>query len=200
MRLAPSFCALLCAALVSADMRAASIYIQPLTTNPTVAAAATAPSLLAEIRYDGLEPSSPEVAAYEAPDIPDGTSLVRISIYDAKEKAWASSASVASVDNFRKGYSPRFVLSVDAAGNYLGVACRGVRIDAGATRDFGPRAAVVVSGAGKQPELNKPVVLSPEGRKVPPPEEKTFLQKYWWLIGIALVMLLTGGGGGEQKQ
>ncbi len=163
------------AALARADMRAASIYVQPVVAASESSAAA--PSLVAEIRYDTLEPSNSEVASYEAPDIPAEAALVRVGVYDARAGAWASSTSVAAADNFAKGYSPHFVLSLDGRGGYLGVACRGVRIDAGATRDFGPQAVVAVSAAGKQPELNKPVVLSPEGRKVAPPEEKSLLQR-----------------------
>lgn len=75
---------------------------------------------------------------------------------------------------------------------------RGVKIDAGHTRDFGPQALVVVTSAGKQPDLNKPVVLSPEGRKVQPEAEKSFLQKYWWAIAIGAVLVM-GGGGGDGK-
>ncbi len=36
---------------------------------------------------------------------------------------------------------------------------------------------VVAAEQGRQPALNKPVVLSPEGKKVAPTEEKAFLQK-----------------------
>lgn len=31
---------------------------------------------------------------------------------------------------------------------------------------FGPQARLLVAGKGKQPELKKPIVLSPEGKKV----------------------------------
>lgn len=71
----------------------------------------------------------------------------------------------------------------------LGASVKGVKIDAGHTRDFGPQAVVVVQGAGKQPDLNKPVVLSPEGRKVQPEAEKSFLQKY---VQGSLGVLLSG--------
>ncbi len=119
------------------------------------------------------------MAAFEAPDIPADAALVRIGVYDAAGAGrWVSATTVAAAANFAKGYSPHFVLSVSDGGHYLSAAVRGVRIDAGATRDFGPQAVVVATGPGSQPELNKPVVLSPEGKKVAPPEEKTFLQKY----------------------
>jgi len=172
MRLLSLASALLWAALARADVRSASVYIQPVGST-------AAPSLLAEIKYDVLEPSSAEVSSFEAPELPEDASLVRIGIYDTKTKSWISSTSVASVDNFSKGYSPHFVLSVDGQGNYLGASCKGVLVDAGVTRDFGPQVAVIASTPGKQPELNKPVVLSPEGRTVEPPEEKSLLQKYF---------------------
>lgn len=104
--------------------------------------------------------------------------LLRVGIYDPSARAWTSSTSVASADNFGKGYSPQILLSVDArTGDVVGAALKGVRIDAGQTRDFGPRAVVLVDAPGKQPELNKPVVLAPNGKKVEPEPEKTMLQK-----------------------
>lgn len=80
------------------------------------------------------------------------------------------------MDNFGKGYSPTLILSVDQKGDAFGAALKGVRIDAGQTRDFGPQALLLVTEPGKQPELNKPIVLSPEGKTVVP-EEKSFFQK-----------------------
>ncbi|KAL2137965.1 hypothetical protein VTI28DRAFT_7755 [Corynascus sepedonium] len=191
----------------------AAIFVQPLSND------AAPPALLAEIAIpDSLarpgttvaeEDDSPveaEVISYSAPDLPDSddsdyddsaNNLVRIGIYDPFSHAWVSSTSVASAANFAKGYAPRFTLAVDAQGRYLGVTCRGVAIDAGVTRDFGPQAVVVRTAAGKQPALGKPVVLTPEGRKVGQGEEKTFLQKYWWVLAIGAVLSLTGGG--DQK-
>ncbi|KAK0639289.1 hypothetical protein B0T16DRAFT_422833 [Cercophora newfieldiana] len=173
------------------------IFIQPITVPET------APALLIEISHDtpstSTDPTTPpqiatEVLSYEAPEIPEGAKLVRIGAYDSKSGKWASSTTVVSVENFGKGYSPHFVLSLDANGqDLLGVAVKGVRVDAGYTRDFGPQVKVVVAGRGKQPELNKPVVLSPEGKKVVV-EEKTFLQKYWWVLGIAMFVMMSGGG------
>ncbi|KAI1376186.1 hypothetical protein F4677DRAFT_99463 [Hypoxylon crocopeplum] len=184
--------ALALASLASAADRTAAIYIQP------VSQSSVAPAPLAEIRYDPeAVASDAEVVSYEAPEIPDEAQLVRIGVYNPSAKRWESSTSVASVDNFGKGYSPTVILSVDRKGDVFGAALRGVRIDAGQTRDFGPQALVLVSEPGKQPELNKPVVLSPEGKNVVP-EEKTFFQKYWWLLGIVVLLTMTGGGGGDQ--
>jgi hypothetical protein len=196
---------LIYATIASADIRTASIYIQPVSPSPAP------PSLLAEVRYDLLDTTAAEVSSYEAPELPADAALVRIGLFDPAAGDWAGSTSVTGVDNFAKGYSPHFILSVDAQGRYMGAACRGVAIDAGATRDFGPQVVVVASTPGKQPELNKPVVLSPEGKKVEPPEEKSLLQKYvfamhliktdmltrhryWWVLGIVAMMMITGGG------
>jgi len=158
------------------NKRTTIIYIQAVTAAESPAAAA-APLPLAELQYDVLAPSEAQVISYEAPDLPEDARLVRVGLYDASNKRWTSSTSVASVANFEKGYSPALMLSVDREGHPIGAAIRGVAIDAGQTRDFGPQAAVLVTEAGKQPDLNKPVVLSHEGKQVVP-EEKSMLQKY----------------------
>lgn len=170
MRINALFSALCAAALVQAGFRTAQIYIQPVETPET-------PSLLAEVAYDPSNGAASSIISYEAPEIPESAQLVRVGLYDTKSGRWISGTTVASVDNFDKGYSPNLVLSVDAHGELLSAALKGVRIDAGQTRDFGPQIVVLPALKGKQPELNKPVVLSPEGKKVEE-EEKTLLQKY----------------------
>ncbi|KAI1278599.1 cyclin-domain-containing protein [Xylaria sp. FL0933] len=175
------------ASFASASERTATIYIQAVTPSPAT------PVPLAELQFDTLAPSDAQVLTYEAPELPDETKLVRVGVYDPAAGQWSSSASVASVDNFGKGYSPTLILSVEQSGEPISAALRGVRIDAGQTRDFGPQAMVLVTAPGKQPDLNKPVVLSPEGKQVVP-EEKTMLQKYWWVIALVLMMSVLGGG------
>lgn len=59
----------------------------------------------------------------------------------------------------------------------MGVSVSSGKIDAGQTRDFAPKVLVKGMGKGKGPELNKPVVLSPEGKIAELEPEKTFLQK-----------------------
>ena len=162
----------LCAAtLVAADQRTAQIYIQPITSTPG------APLPLAEVAYDPLSLSSSSVISYEAPEIPELSSLVRVGLYDSKSKSWIAGTTATSANTFGKGYSPNLILTVDEKGEVLSAAVKGVRIDAGQTRDFGPKAVVLVETKGKQPELNKPVVLSPGGKKVAEEPEKSLLQK-----------------------
>ncbi|KAL6864392.1 hypothetical protein J3F83DRAFT_741590 [Trichoderma novae-zelandiae] len=189
MRVTALFSALCAAALVHADFHTAQIYIQPVETPET-------PSLLAEVAYDPSISASSSIISYEAPEIPESAQLVRVGLYDTKSSRWISGTTVASVDNFGKGYSPNLILSVDANGELLSAALKGVRIDAGQTRDFGPQVVVLPALKGKQPELNKPVVLSPEGKKVEE-EEKSLLQKYWW-VGAIVVFLAMSGGGSEK--
>jgi hypothetical protein len=194
MRLTTLLSALLAGAAARAVAETVPVFIQPITSTET------APALLAEISHDSPSTSTDptasdqiatEVLSYEAPEIPEGAELVRIGAYDRKAGRWTSPTTVISAENFGKGYSPHFVLTLDANGqDLLGVACRGVRVDAGYTRDFGPQAKAVVAGRGKQPELNKPVVLSPEGKKVVP-EEKTLLQKYGSFPGGCRGLILT---------
>jgi hypothetical protein len=174
MRLFSILSSLLLAILVTAEPHTASIYLQPVVAAPTE----PAPALLAEVHYDTAVVDSTKVLNFEFPELPEGAEHVRIGVYDAKAKRWASSTSLAHVDNFSKGYAPTIILTVNPSGrDVVGVAFKGVLIDAGQTRDFGPSAVVHEVSPGKQPELNKPVVLSPGGRKVVE-EEKTFLQKY----------------------
>ncbi|KAH6977164.1 hypothetical protein BKA56DRAFT_587815 [Ilyonectria sp. MPI-CAGE-AT-0026] len=188
MRFTTLISSLCAAALVAADQRTAQIYIQP------IHASTPDPQPLAEVAYDPAAASSSQVISYEAPELPEGASLVRIGLYDTKSGRWISGTTAASVDNFDKGYAPNILLSVDEEGEVRSAAYKGVQIDAGQTRDFGPKVVVLTSTKGKQPELNKPVVLSPEGKKVGEEPEKTLLQKYWWVLGLVVVMTMAGGG------
>ena len=163
---------------VTAQQRTAQLYLQPLSTT-------SKPEPLAEISYDPAAVGSSSIVSYEPPELDESTpSLVRIGLYDKKSAQWISGTTVASSENFGKGYAPNLILNVDARGEVLSTAVKGVRIDAGQTRDFGPQAVVLVEAKGKQPELNKPVVLSPEGKKVEE-VEKTFLQKYVFLRQVS---------------
>ncbi|WYZ37518.1 hypothetical protein EsH8_II_001024 [Colletotrichum jinshuiense] len=191
MRATTFLSALFAATLAAAETRLAKVYIEP------VSLSAQKPLLLAEVEYDIKRPSESSVTSFELPELADETAkLVRVGIYDPATARWTSSVSVASTENFAKGYSPNIILSVDASGEVVGAGLKGVRIDAGATRDFGPQAVLKVATQGKTPDLNKPIVLSPEGRKVVQ-EEKSLLQKYWWVLAIVVLMTVTGGGDGK---
>ncbi|KAI6365977.1 hypothetical protein MCOR25_005212 [Pyricularia grisea] len=196
--------ALLAAAapLALAEPQTAAIYIQPISSSSPAP-----PAPLAEITYDLAEASDPtaQVTSFEPPELPESASLVRIGVFDAAADEWLSSTSVASVDNFSKGYSPHFVLTLGPPGVaggeegpapvIIGAAVKGVKVDAGATRDFGPQAVLVSGERAPQPALNRPVVLNKDGAgRGGEVEEKTFLQKYWWALGLLAFVMVTGGG------
>lgn len=185
MRIPTILAALAAVTLTVALQNHVLLYYQPISAADT-----PKPLPLAEVQFDVVTPESAAVVSYEAPDLPldasresdaeseSGTNLVRIGLYDPKNSAWISSTSVTAASTFSKGYSPHLLLTVDTDGTVVGAAARGVRIDAGVTRDFGPQAIVHVTGKGKTPEAGKPVVLTPDGKKQAPEPEKTFLQKY----------------------
>lgn len=204
------FISALCAfSLANAAARTVEVSIQPVEVSAK-------PAPLAAITFDITTQESATVDSYDAPDLPEDTKTVRVGLYDRKAKAWSSSTTVASVENFSKGFSPNIILSTDSQGHVTSVALKGVAIDAGQTRDFGPKAMVLMPSRGTQPQLNKPVTLSAEGKKVPEEQEKTFLQKYvmpvqdkrharlfsiltflvryWWMLIIGAVVLIGSGG------
>ncbi|KAI5852912.1 hypothetical protein DFP73DRAFT_628270 [Morchella snyderi] len=72
-----------------------------------------------------------------------------------------------------------------------------VQYKAGDEASSSPTVRILTQAPGPQPVLNKPIVLTPDG-KIPVPEvEKTFLQKYWWVLLGATLLIMTSGGGAE---
>jgi hypothetical protein len=189
----PYFVFALCAQAIGAiasseSTDSAVISIQPVGS-PSI-------TTLAEIGYNPSTLSA-EILSFDAPELSPDSKLLRIGVYDAATSSWKSSTSTTSVESFAKGYSPTLVLSLDAQGGIIGVTCKSAKIDAGQTRDFGPKVTVSKMGKGKLPELNRPIVLSPEGKLEEPVPEKTMLQKYWWVLLGGVMLLMTAGGGGE---
>lgn len=212
------------AALASADRRTATIYIQPILSHHQQ----SAPVPLATLEYDagGKGPNTAtttegdadsssssssseiEILSYEAPELPPDASLVRVGVWDGSSSSsssiaggggrWISSTTLASAENFAKGYAPVLAVTISPSisastsssknskgagggggggGDILGVAIKGVAVDAGYTRDFGPKAVLVRTEPGRQVDLNRPVVLGPEGKTVEAEPEKSLLQK-----------------------
>ncbi|KAK4226468.1 hypothetical protein QBC38DRAFT_444607 [Podospora fimiseda] len=195
----------------SSNLVLAPIYIQPVTHNNINNL--SPPTLLAEIQYPSSSSSTddsssrPEIISYSAPEFETDSSLVRVGVWDEKSKKWTSSTSVLAAKNFGKGYSPHFLLTLDNTqqqGNkngdgeeqVIGVVVRGVKIDAGITRDFGPQVIITRVEMGKEVEMGRDVKVDEGGRRVEV-QEKSFLQKYWWALAIAAVLLVGGGGDGK---
>jgi len=167
-----AFCTqtLAAAASLSDLTDSAVVYIQSIESSSTTI------SRLAEIIYNPFTASA-ELILFDAPELSPESKLVRIGAYDFATSTWKSSTSMTSAESFSKGYSPTLVLSLDEQGALVGVTCKSGKIDAGQTRDFGPKVKVLKTGKRKLPDLNMPVVLSPEGKLEEPLPEKTVLQK-----------------------
>ncbi|KFY04104.1 hypothetical protein O988_00981 [Pseudogymnoascus sp. VKM F-3808] len=163
------------------------VSIQPI--EPSISSVDT----LAHIQYD---PTTLEavIASYDSPDVASGAGLARVGIYDKAANTWASSTSILTMENFTKGYAPVITLSLGPGGDVIGVSCKSEKIDAGHTRDFGPKVTVRRTADGTTPNLNRPIALSKEGKVEEEVPEKTFLQKYWMFgMGILLVLAMSGG-------
>ena len=132
-------------------------------------------STLAQIKYNPTTLDA-SISSYQSPFFEQEADLVKVGIYYSKSSTWER-ATTASVHNFDKGYSPLIILTLHSNGEIAGVSCRSQRIDAGHTRDFGPKIVVTRMKNGKAPELNRPIALSKEGKVEVEVPEKTMLQK-----------------------
>ncbi|KAL0633507.1 hypothetical protein Q9L58_007614 [Maublancomyces gigas] len=113
--------------------------------------------------------------------------VVRVGVWDGKE-GWFG--CVTAGDSLKDPSTAVVTLRLDGAGDVWHVEF------SSNSSSSTPKVTILKPTPGPQPHLNKPVVLTSEG-KIPEVEvEKTLLQKYWWvLLGGALLMMSTGGGG-----
>jgi hypothetical protein len=159
----------------------ATIYIQPLISDSAyhLASISYNPSTLSASLLTYEPPTDLLPSPYPPDDTPlnPHDDLALIGIYDKTTSSFKSSTSLLSLSNFEKGFRPTILLTLDAQGAVLGVTVKSGVIDAGATRDFGPRVEVRRSVGGKRPVLGPNVVLSKEGKVEAEVVEKTFLQK-----------------------
>ena len=169
-----AFCAR--AVLISAESPLFDAQVLDTTTVYISTLTSPSPSVLAEIAYNPSTVSG-SITSFEPPELSPDSKLFRVGIYDPSTSKWKSSTSLTSAESFAKGYRPTLVLNLDAQGDVLGVSVSSGKIDAGQTRDFAPRVMLMTMGKAKAPELNKPVVLNPEGKVAQPEPEKTMLQK-----------------------
>lgn len=177
------FAALVAGESYLVESRSETISIQSIDTNPS-------PIIpLAEIRYD---PSTleAEFSSYDAPEISSQSKLVRIGIYDPTTKSWQTSTSVTSANSFNKGYAQTIILSLNVHGDVLGVSCKSAKIDAGQTRNFGPKVKAVRMVKGKTPELNRPIIASKDGTVEGEEPEKSFFQRWVHRSVLILIYLL----------
>ncbi|KAF2771527.1 hypothetical protein EJ03DRAFT_30806 [Teratosphaeria nubilosa] len=122
-------------------------------------------STLAKITFNS---TSATVKSVSNPSIPSHEDVVRVGFYHPSG-SWSGIATSAS--NFHDGKDKTLQLHVNSDGELYHVK------------------------PGPTPRLNKPVVLSPDGKAPEKEPEKTFLQKYWWAIaGFLLLQVVLGAG------
>ncbi|PQE03186.1 nuc-1 negative regulatory preg protein [Rutstroemia sp. NJR-2017a BBW] len=190
----------------------ATIYIQPLSSSSSSAAA---PIPLLTLSYNPSTLSS-SIQEYSPPsDLlsshPDPSSLALLGILDPLSSTStptpkpSTSTSLISLENFAKGYTPTFIVTLDHEGAILGVSAKSGVVDAGATRDFGPKTggegevAGVGAECGFEPRrqsrrrgTGEDVLAKSADRS-----ETNCVFRYWWILLGAMFLMMTSGGGGE---
>ncbi|CAD6505673.1 BgTH12-01163 [Blumeria graminis f. sp. triticale] len=142
-----------------------------------------------------------EISSYEIPDLSSLTCKenleeakhLRVGIYDPLTATWTSSTTITSAVTFAKGYSPIIVLSLNKDVKVVSVSIKSHKIDAGQTRNFGPKLRVMSMKGGVRPTLLKPVILK-EGQSEDTLPEKSFLQRYWWVLLAGVILAMSAGG------
>ena len=139
------------------------------------------PQVLAEVAYD---PNSLTASAKKYSQLPPGASgdMVRVGLYDPRTTDWTG--IVTSGSHFDDGKAKTLVLHLDHEGHpfHVGFGAstlsrekQGERKKSGASE--GLEVVVKAPAQGPQPHLNKPVVLSADGKADEKEPEKTLIQK-----------------------
>lgn len=158
------------------NIRRTTVYAWPLSSSP---------SKLAEIEYSPIEKSA-SVISYTPPTSPSG--LVLVGLYDSSTKIWLGN-TVTSAASFKPEFQGTISLHVSAEGEAWRVAFHSSRKsvpssqNGGDTRDDQPKVEILRPAPAPQPHLNRPVVLSPDGKLPEKEVEKSFLQK--WVISLS---------------
>ncbi|KAF8544440.1 hypothetical protein BDD12DRAFT_801138 [Trichophaea hybrida] len=169
------------AATVPKNLRTTTIYSWPLS--------ASTPTPLGTVSFNPRSLTGTYTPFNAATDALSESELVRVGIVDAKTGSWISGSVTTGGLVSRKKGGVGITVRVDGAGNVWHVEFAD---DAAAVE---PKVSVVKSMSGVLPQLNKPIVLNPDGRIPEPVVEKTFLQKYWWVLLAGVFLVLSGGGG-----
>lgn len=171
--------AVLQVAIAAEVHRTVDIFAWPLT------AAKSSPLTKISYSYPSLNAT---IKSFIAPQSSRGDEWVRIGFYKGGNE-WSGMAVSPRI--FNPGQGRKLELMVDAQGEPLHVALRSVHTQplavktskqSGSAQSPPPQqrpitVEIVRQLPGPQPELNKPVVLSPDGKLEDKEPEKTFLQK-----------------------
>ena len=152
------------------SIRRTTIYAWPLSSSP---------SKLADIEYSPVEQYT-SILSYTPP--PSSSGLVRVGLYNTSTKAWLGS-TVTSAASFQPGLQGTISLNANAEGAIWRVSFHSSKKTASTPQsadDAGnsqPLVEILRPAPAPQPHLNKPLVLSPDGKLPEKEVEKSFLQK-----------------------
>lgn len=148
-----------------------TVYVQSLPSSESGDSPISSPTPLAQIDYDAdtatgtLSSYTPPTGSYSPKH------LLRIGLEDKVSDHWHG--ILTSAANFEQDHKKKFTIHVDENGvpYHVGFSTS-ERSDSEEVE-----VEVIKKAAGPKPFLNKPIVLSPEGKLEGKEPEKTFLQK-----------------------
>ncbi|KAF3387056.1 hypothetical protein F1880_000016 [Penicillium rolfsii] len=161
------------------------------------------PSVLARVAYDATSLKS-NILAYNPPkpnpdhSISSSDELVRLGLYTqttSNPKQW--SGSLVSLSSLTGEYPPTLRLHLGPGPKSEVYHVSVAAFEPVSQKGSEPSVDLVLSEAGAQPHLNRPVVVGPDGQNAEEVPEKTLFQKYWWVLLIMMFLTMSGGGGGE---
>lgn len=152
--------------------------------------ASSSPQELATISYNEDSSSTATISNYKAPKVAvtsaDTPDLVRVGLYDPSTKEWRG--VVTSATSFDPKYQQQLSLHIDPEGAPWHVAFSAYPKPkpvpkarrAGEQVEVVPQVIteIVTPKPGPTPHLNKPILLSKDGKVEEKEPEKTFLQKF----------------------
>ncbi|KAK5128562.1 hypothetical protein LTR85_003233 [Meristemomyces frigidus] len=150
---------------------------------------------LAKVTYNS---TAATVKSYSEPSISSDDDIVRIGFYHPSG-VWSGIATSAS--NFASEKDKKLQLHVNSNGELYHVGFTASSLGTSSktsNKEGGLSVEVVKVKPGPTPQLNRPVVVNPDGTAPEKVEEKTFFQKYWWAIaGFLVLQVVMSMGKGE---
>ncbi|KAI9672037.1 MAG: hypothetical protein M1829_004581 [Trizodia sp. TS-e1964] len=134
--------------------------------------ASIAPTSLAEIQYNPRTLEA-QVVKY-SPSTKESADLVRIGLYDKTTKSWTG--ILTSAESLEPNYIPSIILYLDDSDRVWAIDFRSS--PGGKTDPLDFSVTLATANPGPKPHLNRPVVLTAEGKLPEVVPEKTLFQKY----------------------
>ena len=140
------------------------------------------PSILARISYDPTT-TTPDLLSYTPPNPAsdaDDQDLIRVGLYTSTpEHSTQWIGTLTSLAVLSKPQNPRVVirLHLDSSNEIYHVSLTPTSASAASSTSPGPMIELVRSDAGPRPQLNRPIIVTPDGANPEEAVEKTLFQK-----------------------